>query len=560
MLSAALLTFSALLPGAAAQPADTPRPPTISITAVVTDGRGRPVPDLTREDFTLRDDGAQRSLEAVEFKRGGGRLFALFFDEFHVQAGDNTMRARDALVHFMNEQTRPTDQFVAMKPLDPITAIRPTSDVTLIRQIVDRFAGCKGDYSPRTAFEVEYMSRAPQAADVERSRVVLSSLAALAARLGSVQDVAKAIVFVTESAGSDLRAVARAANRSGVPIYVIDPRESSQDASAALEALAQDTGGTATVAGGDLRQALAKVANDLDAYYVLTYRTAAPADGKFHALEIGTRRPALQVRARRGYWSPLPPFRRALGPSLSFPISDMLAAHASKLIRPWFRLTRGPQGRTRVTFSWQPSPDTTAPTSAGPEVLQLTAATPDGTALFQGAVAPATRAPAGEQPPSRVVIDVPPGRLRTEMRISDARARLLDRDIRFLEIPNFYAPGVIITTPEILRARTARQFRELAAQVETAPTAAREFNRFERLLIRVHAYGPGESAPQVRATLVNAVGQRLHQLERVPEGPDDMVQFDLPLSVLARGDYSIEIAATAGPSRASQLIPFRVIG
>lgn len=560
MLSAALLTFSALLPCAAAQPADTPRPPTISITAVVTDGRGRPVPNLTREDFTLRDDGAQRSLEAVEFTRGGGRLFALFFDEFHVQAGDNTMRARDALVHFMDEQTRPEDQFVAMKPLDPITAIRPTSDAVRIRQIVDRFAGCMGDYSPRTTFEAEYMSRAPQAADVERSRVVLSSLAALAARLGSVQDMAKAIVFVTESAGSDLRAVARAANRSGVPIYVIDPRDGSQDASTALEALAQDTGGTATVAGGDLRQALAKVANDLDAYYVLTYRTAAPADGKFHALEIGTRRPALQVRARRGYWSPPPPFRRALGPSSSFPISDMLAAHASKLIRPWFRMTRGPQGRTRVTFSWQPSPDTTAPTSAGPDVLQLTAATPDGTALFQGEVAPATRSSDQPAPPSRVVIDVPPGRLRTEMRISDARARLLDRDIRFLEIPNFHAPGVIITTPEILRARTARQFRELAAQVETAPTAAREFNRFERLLIRMHAYGPGESAPQVRATLVNAVGQRLHQLERVAEGPDDMVQFDLPLSVLARGDYSIEIAATAGPSRASQLIPFRVIG
>ncbi len=561
LFAAWLLTFSALLPRTAAQTADKPHPQTLSITAVVTDARGRPVSNLTPDDFTVRDEGAPRTVEAAEFRRSAGRLFAIFFDEFHVQAGAGTARAREALARFVDERTRAADRLVAMKPLDPIAAIEPTGDRAAIRQLVDRFEGCRGDFTPRSTFEAEYMSRAPQAAAVERARVVLSDLTALAAQLGSVHDMAKAIVLVTESPGDDLRAVARAANRSGVAVYVIDPREAPQDESAALRALAHDTGGTMTTGASDLDTALSNVAKDLDAYYVLTYRTAGAADGRFHALEVGTRRAGLQVRARGGYWSPLPPSRRAAGPVSSFPVSDMLAVHVSTLIQPWFRMTRGPQGRTRVTFSWQPSPRAAAPKAARPEMLQLTAVTPDGKAVFQGTVAPIAAVAGDEQStPSRVVIDVPPGRLRTEMQISGASARVLDRDVRYLEIPDLFRPRVIITGPEILRTRTAREFREVAAEFDATPTAARDFNRFERLLIRVHAYGPGETPPQVTAALVNAIGERLHPLERVTTGKDGMVQFDLPLSALARGNYSIEIAATAGSARASQLIPIRVIG
>jgi VWFA-related protein len=559
MLAAWLLASSALLPRAAAQPADTWRPPTISITAVVTDARGRPVSNLTRDDFTLRDEGTTRALETAEFRRGGGRLFAIFFDEFHVEAGPSTARARDALARFVDEETTDTDRLVAMKPLDPVTSIQVTADRTAIRRAIDGFAGRMGDYAPRSAFEAEYMSRAPEAAAIERARVVQSDLTALAAQIGSVQEMPKAILLVTESAASDLRRVARAANRTGVAVYVIDPREAPQETSAALRALAVETGGTLTPGGTDLTAALSRVAKDLDEYYVLTYRAAPPPDGRFHTLEIAARRAGLQVRARRGYWSPLPAVRRAAGPATSFPLADMLAAHVSNLIQPWFRMTRGPRGRTRVTFSWQPSQAASA--RSAPEVLQLTAATPDGTALFRGKVAPdVPNAPPDESTPSRIVFDVPPGRLRTDMQISDGAARMLDRDVRFLEIPDFYGPAVIMTAPEILRTRTAREFRLLASQLDATPSLSREFNRFERLLIRVHAYGPDARTPEVTASLVNAVGQPLHALERVPAAADGLVQFDLPLSTLARGNYSVQIAASVDSSRTSQLIPIRIIG
>ena len=49
---------------------------------------------------------------------------------------------------------------------------------------------------------------------------------------------------------------------------------------------------------------------------------------------------------------------------------------------------------------------------------------------------------------------------------------------------------VVLGTPEVLRARTARDFRALASDPDAVPVAAREFSRTERLMIRVPAYAP----------------------------------------------------------------------
>ena len=60
--------------------------------------------------------------------------------------------------------------------------------------------------------------------------------------------------------------------------------------------------------------------------------------------------------------------------------------------------------------------------------------------------------------------------------------------------------SVALGTPEVFRARNAREFRALEAQA-AVPVASREFSRTERLLIRFPAYGPAGTPPLVTVTV-----------------------------------------------------------
>jgi hypothetical protein len=74
----------------------------------------------------------------------------------------------------------------------------------------------------------------------------------------------------------------------------------------------------------------------------------------------------------------------------------------------------------------------------------------------------------------------------------------------------------------------------------------------------VRALGP-DQAPSITARLLNTRGQPMRDLTPLPS-VDGIPQFDLPLASFARGDYHIEIKATAGPSTVSQLVTFRLVG
>jgi hypothetical protein len=156
------------------------------------------------------------------------------------------------------------------------------------------------------------------------------------------------------------------------------------------------------------------------------------------------------------------------------------------------------------------------------------------------------------------VFEAAPGRIELRMAIHDAAAQLLDSDVRDLAVPDFKRP-VSIGTPEILRSRTAREFRMLDAAAESVPVAAREFSRAERLLIRFPAYGPGDAVPKVSAKLLSRSGQTMRDLiveQASTAGAAN--EIDLPLASLAAGEYMIELTATTSAGEAKDRIAFRV--
>jgi hypothetical protein len=276
------------------------------------------------------------------------------------------------------------------------------------------------------------------------------------------------------------------------------------------------------------------------------------------------KRPGVLVRARKGYWaaSPDEAMRAALLAKIDAPkkvVPPEPAPHVSTLIRPWFGISRGPAGTSRVTFVWEP-----AARVPGERVrrqvarLILTARSSDGTVLFEGPVAP-TGPAAIDDPgatPSRVVLDMPPGRLRLRMSIQDAASQVLDQDVRDVSVRDLRG-DVAVGTPQVLRARNAREFRTLDA-LAAVPVASREFSRTERLLIRFQAYGPAGATPVVSAKLLGRAGNAMRELTVAPAATPGDNAIDLPLAGLAAGDYMVEVSATSGGGGATDRVGFRV--
>ena len=553
----------------------------VRLDAIAVDARGRLVEDLKPADFELREDGAPRSLDTVTFTRvAGPRRFAIYLDEYHVSRGAATDRVRAALARFVDETLTPRDLLVVMKPLESLFAIRFTEDREAARRAIATFEGRKGEYEPRNAYERNYIAGTPARIESVRAQVALSAMNALAIELGSeaagpfdgAQGGRKTLLVVTEGFGRPDRrrgqdlptfdTVVRSANRSTAAIYPVDPREAPVEEDT-MRTLATSSNGR--LVSGDLDAGLQGAVADATAHYLLTYSAAHLEDGKFHPVQLRVKRAGVQLRARNGYWAPSPDdamrasvLARLDEPKPKPPLEPM--RHVSTLIRPWVGVARGDAGKTRVTIVWEPAARVPGDRSRrDPSRVQLSALATDGTVVFEGPLMPTGPATIQEQgiTPSRAVFDAAPGRLRLKMAIQDAATQQLDVDVRDLVVPDFRRP-VAIGTPEILRARNAREFR-LLDDSAAVPVASREFSRSERLLIRFAAYGPADAMPLLSAKLLSRMGQTMRTLAVAPAAtPGGANEIDLPLAGLASGEYLIELTATTPAGEAKDRLTFRV--
>src|SRR5205814_448080 len=136
----------------------------------------------------------------------------------------------------------------------------------------------------------------------------------------------------------------------------------------AIRMLAASTDGRAIVNVADLGEAMRPIASDASAYYMLQYTTTEPQDGAFHNVVVTVKKSGLTVRTRKGYWAPSPD--EALRTALLQPRPPIVlepARHISPYIKPWFGASRGADGKTRVTFVWEPAsavPGAKRPTAA----------------------------------------------------------------------------------------------------------------------------------------------------------------------------------------------------
>ena len=289
---------------------------TVRIDTIVVDPRGAVVSTLTPPEFQLREDGRLVTIDDAQFVNDSPRLIAIYLDEYHITPGASADRAREALTEFIDRGLGPRDLIVVMKPLDSLYSIRLTDDRQDARRVIAALEGRKGDYTARTTYERGFMAGSDVHVESERTQIAISALNALAEQMGSLNNLRKTLLLVTEGFHAPARrrgqeylatvdSAIRSANRANVAIYPIDPRPAPADdgaSSEALHSLADETDGkivTTTPPGADLSSVIRAAVADGNAYYMLTYRSKHPEDGMFHPVDVRVKRIDLPDQVKR---------------------------------------------------------------------------------------------------------------------------------------------------------------------------------------------------------------------------------------------------------------------
>jgi VWFA-related protein len=407
---------------------------------------------------------------------------------------------------------------------------------------------------------------------------------------------------------SRLKDIFDLANRYNVSIYALDPRglaafEQDIDEGGAgislttdkemlrmtltsLQVLADNTDGRAIVNKNDLAAGMRQILRDQSAYYLLGYNSSkAPVDGKFHEIKVKVKRPGLDVRARKGYVAfNNEDLKRALAPPKDDRPKDVDLALASivtpaargDFIHSWMGMSKGSNGKTRITYVWEPATPGTAHQTASH--VQLTVIGPDGTPYFRGSspqpgtgstpsngmidisgpTTPAPSAAAVARAGRVVTFEVPPGPVQMKVRVQDASDMELDSDARQFYAPDLTTPDVRLSTPAVFRARTGPEAEKILNDPNAIPAITREFRRTERLVVRAQAYGPGTEVPDVTARILNRAGDKVEELPFTPQPATGIVNVPVPLANLAPGEYLVELKAKGQGGEAKQLVAFRV--
>ena len=586
---------------------------------VALDGGMIPGPDGPPREIRNDDD------EEQEASRDDVRLFAIFLDDYHVRKL-GSMGVRDPLSSFVQKQLGPSDMIGVMYPLESIASVRMTRNHDAVIRGLQKFEGRKYDYTPRNQFEEQYARYPAETVERIRNQVSLTALRGLITHMGSLKEGRKSLIVVSEGytnmlppqlrdpiasapgfgnpshldpmAGQndpnedraamfansdlqlDLREVYDTANKNNVSLYMVDPRglavsefdidqnvNFSTDATYlrstmdTLRTLAEQTDGRAIVNRNDVAVGMKQIVRDSSAYYLLGYSsTQAPTDGKFHEIKVRVKRPGVQVRARRGYWALAPEdaARALAGPKPAPPkavdaaLAAIVAPAGGRVIRTWIGTSRGDNGKTKVTFVWEPTPPTPGDRNVREPAtrVMLTASAQDA-AYFRG---PAR---------SGTTFDAAPGKVQLRISVEGAANQVLDSEMREITVPDLTSHAAL-GTPEVLRARTVREMAQLKADPAPVPTAGRDFNRTDRLLVRVPVYVPSAgpavatAAPLLSVHLLNRTGQSMNELPVTPSITAGLQQVELPIAGLPPGEYIIEIKSTIDGIDAKELVGFRV--
>ena len=256
----------------------------VEIYASVFDHGGRPIDDLRRDQFEIRDDGISQPIQV--FESSGTPLSCALLLDTTGSMTDAIASLRNAAREFVG-QLREKDSVAVYSFTDHVDELSGfTEDRAAARRALSRLHA-----AGRTA--------------------LFDAISQVALNLGR-RPGKKVIVVLTDGGDNasslNRQAAARRARKAGIPVFAVAQGEALKDESAAnlLQELAKDTGGRMYKAhhNKDIDKVFGAIADDLQGGYLLAFHPATEEKAiPWHELQVvvkDTPKP-VTVRARTGY-------------------------------------------------------------------------------------------------------------------------------------------------------------------------------------------------------------------------------------------------------------------
>jgi Ca-activated chloride channel family protein len=275
----------------------------VAVSAVVRDKSGQPVPNLTRNDFLLKQDG---KLQPITYFSQGSSLpltLALLVDTSGSQRAFIADEIAAGQSFFPALMTRPDDRAVLVQFDSVILQLaRITSSVTTLEHALAYLRQSHDDYQN---------ARRSNAGTLLYDAIVAVSHIELGNQLGR-----RAMVILTDGGDNgshfDKKAAIKEAQRADIMVYTIYYSNGGGDESG-LKDISRQTGGREFTVGPSLslQQIYASIASDLRLQYELGYHPPDPRPDKYHKIDLRSTNKDLAVQARDGYFTPAAPGKSA---------------------------------------------------------------------------------------------------------------------------------------------------------------------------------------------------------------------------------------------------------
>lgn len=399
-------------------------------------------------------------------------------------------------------------------------------------------------------------------------------------------------VGVVSSLIASLQETIRAAQRSNVSIYGLDPgglrAGTASDAGGGtlnrdfIEGLSASTGGFAVTNTNDPDPGITQIVRENSAYYLLGYQsTNSRATGGFRKIQVRVNSPGVSVRARSGYYGARP--EKGPAPAgAGRPEAALLRAIG----------TFAPKGDVAMQVTAAPFAIPGRRETALAIVVRLVQPAPVGVTravdtvqLLVNAYDPGGTRRGSERLDGRVVLrptpageatyevlsrlDLKPGRYELRLAAESALQQKSGSVFYDVDVPDFSKGTVALSglIVSVVPGVAVAPRDKLASLVPVVPTSQREFGAEDQagVFLRVYQSGRNPVAPvEMTVTLVDAADAKVID-RREMLGPDRFAtsraadfRIDLSIASLAPGPHLLTVGASQGKASAQRQLRLTV--